>query len=216
MPSRFKITGDVEQLLDDLPSIGPTTPEESESVTRQVVNQLNSTANKRIRRNLDAGLDGVPAMRGWQESGGELFRLSQSDSPEEVLRKYKKVDSFLKNPTSTVTGATSWLNRIGDMLGLEQINRNTIQEQSSRIFEVTSKIDQYLKTSGEGYAIGYDLLRYVTEYTQQDGMQELGVNEIVELLSQEDIYGDVQQQMQQYIYESGNIEGELGEWSDLL
>lgn len=159
--------------------------ERSRSI-REYATRLNSMANKRLRRQEQTGLR-TPSMNFVQDTGGD-FRIGGLDD-DDVVREIQRVERFLNMETSTVTGAKRYLRSIGERLGLEGSELD-IQEYSAKVFSVTSKIDQYLKTAGYGHAIGSDeLQQYVSNYIQSHDALDADIDDLVGMVAESDVYG---------------------------
>lgn len=179
---------------------------------REYSYKVSGIANKRIRRLEETGLES-PAYRHWSESrGGRMFGIRGLDD-DGVVQEIQEGERFINMGTSSVRGATKYVKEIGERLGLDG-DRVEIQDMSGTVFEVSSRIEQYLRTAGEGHAIGSDILQqYVTEFAQRDSTPQ-DPEMLLGTLLERDIYGDLQSEIQGEIF--GVVEDELGGFGDFL
>lgn len=203
-----------------------------EGVTRQNITEMDATerskrirqysykvtniANKRIGRLEEKELSS-PAYRFYQEElGGERLGIRGKDD-DGVIQTIQQAERFNFMQTSTLGGTNTYLRNIGERLGLDVSNTLQIQAQSSKIFAVTHKIDEYLRSGGGGTAIGSDeLQRYVSSFIRTNNLADMDVDSIVDMLSEVDIYSDVQRGITSSIRaEIEEIDG-LGGFGDFL
>lgn len=193
------------------------TRELAQKGVRGATTELNSLANKRLKRLEEAGLTDTPAYRNWAEFKGERFSTTGDEAYEELLRKYHEVERFRKHKTSTVRGATEELQRTARALGLNADDRVDIQQKSGKIFFIKDKVAQLLKATGEYDAVGTDeLLEYITDFVQRPDIDfdGLGIDDIVEMLSDEDVYGTIKTKAIEYVKDEAI--DKLGDWIDFL
>lgn len=194
--------------------------DEARRLFRKAVSQRTSLANKRIKRLEDANLTDVPAYRNWLDNNdGVKFGLTRDGrrlTDEEAVQEYFRADRFRDMETSTVTGATDFLGRIQERLGLSTTDRAEIQAQSGKVFEVTSKVDQYMKTAGEGFTIGSDeLQKIVTEYIlEEPGGFGRDTDDLVAMIVSEDLYKSTRAEAREQLRRIAT--DELGELGDFL
>lgn len=181
---------------------------------REYSYKVTNIANKRLKR---LGTEGMttPAYRHWQETtGGQKFGISGKDL-DGVIETIQQAERFNNMGTSTLGGGRQYLKSIGERLGLDVSDTRAIQQNSNQIFSVTNKFDEYLKAGGGGTAIGSDeLQRYVSNFIQTNSAQTMDVDSIVQALSQEDVYGNIQQGIVGSIREG--LDDSLGEFGDFL
>lgn len=181
---------------------------------REYSYKVTNIANKRLKR-LDTEEMTTPAYRHWQETtGGEKFGISGKDI-DGVIETIQKAERFNNMGTSTLGGGRKYLKAIGERLGMDVSDTASIQRNSNQIFKVTNKFDEYLKSGGGGTAIGSDeLQKYVSNFIQTNNSQDMDVDSIVHALSQEDVYGNIQQGITGSIREG--IDDSLSDFGDFL
>lgn len=197
------------------------TPELERSV-RQETSRMVSMANKRLRRLEEAGLHKTPAYRNWMEwEQGQDFGIRGKDY-EGVVDEYDRLKRFIEHDTSSVRGATRHLKELGERIGLKHTDRVDIQEYAGKVFEISSKIQQYMRSTGEGTVIGTDeIFNYVSEYTQRDdlgvnALEDLDVDTLVDMLSYEDIQGDLRRKRDEHVRKDIDPEELDKPWAKLM
>lgn len=181
---------------------------------REYSYQVTNKANKRLKR-LEREDMVTPAYRHWKDSlGGEKFGIRGKDD-DGVVETIQKSERFLNMQTSTLGGGRHYLKDIGERLGLDVSDTHAIQESSNKIFSVTHKLDEYLKSGGGGTAIGSDeLQKYVATFIKSNAIGDMDVDDIVYYLSQRDIYNDIKQGTMGSIREG--LDDELSDFGDFL
>ena len=172
---------------------------------REYSYRVTNIANKRIGRLEEEGVNS-PAYRHWMDdNGGVRFGIRGMDS-DSVITEIQRAEKFNQMSTSTVTGATRYLKDLGDRLGMEVSDRLSIQEQSSRVFAVVSKLEQLMGTDG-GNAEGSEALQqYVSEYMQVNNVSGMDTEDLVAM-----IYagGDIRRNIREGVF--GAVEREIQE-----
>ena len=125
---------------------------------RREVSRKASMANKRLDRLSKAGLENSPAYQQWLASGGEKFSV-RGKSYNEVQQEMARLNKFLDQTTSTVTGTKKVLKNMIDVTGMD-INWSDwkdLQKKTAEYFNLASKIEQYLRSVEDvASAIGYN------------------------------------------------------------
>ena len=123
---------------------------------RQEASRLSSMANKRLKRIEEQNLLESPAYQSWVENGSARFGV-RGKNIQQVQAEVGRLNNFLNQSTSTVTGAKNYFKNIAKTVGItEYKDIPDLQNKLNNFFELTSKVKQYLHSSKEiGVAIGY-------------------------------------------------------------
>lgn len=181
---------------------------------KEYSHKVTNIANKRLKRLGSEGFN-TPAYRHWEETtGGEMYGIRGKDL-DGVIETIQQAERFNNMGTSTLGGGRQYLREIGERLGLDVSDEHAIQRSSSQIFGVTHKLDEYLKSGGGGTAIGSDeLQQYVSRFIQENDAQDMSADDILHALSQQDIYGNIQQGIVGRIREG--LDDSLSDFGDFL
>lgn len=141
------------------------------------VSRKASMANKRLRRLEAKGLTSSPAYKMWLESGGANFSV-RGKSYNELQAELARVNRFIDAKTSTIRGVNRVLQDIAKTTGIETKDIVKIQNHAVKFFELTSKVEQYLRnTEDAASAIGYrKIFEVVSNYVKQEKL-DLGKSE---------------------------------------
>lgn len=141
------------------------------------VSRKASMANKRLKRLEQKGLTSAPAYKQWFESGGHKFSV-RGKSYNELQAELARVNHFINAKTSTIRGVNNTLREIAKTTGIETKDIVKIQNHAVKFFELTSKIEQYLRnTEDSASAIGYrKIFEVVSNYVKQEKI-DLGKSE---------------------------------------
>lgn len=141
------------------------------------VSRKASMANKRLKRLEQKGLTSSPAYKQWFESGGQKFSV-KGKSYNELQAELARVNHFINAKTSTIRGVNNTLREIAKTTGIETKDIVKIQNHAVKFFELTSKIEQYLRnTEDSASAIGYrKIFEVVSNYVRQEKL-DLGKSE---------------------------------------
>lgn len=141
------------------------------------VSRKASMANKRLRRLEAKGLTSSPAYKMWVESGGAKFSV-RGKNYNELQAELARVNHFIDAKTSTIRGVNRVLKDIAKTTGIETKDIVKIQNHAVKFFELTSKIEQYLRnTEDSASAIGYrKIFEVVSNYVKQEKL-DLGKSE---------------------------------------
>lgn len=141
------------------------------------VSRKASMANKRLKRLEQKGLTSSPAYKMWVESGGAKFSV-RGKNYNELQAELARVNHFIDAKTSTIRGVNRVLKDIAKTTGIETKDIVKIQHHAVKFFELTSKIEQYLRnTEDSASAIGYrKIFEVVSNYVKQEKL-DLGKSE---------------------------------------
>lgn len=141
------------------------------------VSRKASMANKRLKRLEQKGLTSSPAYKMWLESGGVKFSV-RGKNYNELQAELARVNHFIDAKTSTIRGVNKVLQDIAKTTGIETKDIVKIQNHAIKFFELTSKIEQYLRnTEDSASAIGYrKIFEVVSNYVKQEKI-DLGKSE---------------------------------------
>ena len=128
-----------------------------------------SMANKRLKRLEQKGLTSSPAYKHWLESGGQKFSV-KGKNYNELQAELARVNHFIDAKTSTIRGLNKVLKDIAKTTGIETKDIVKIQNHAVKFFELTSKVEQYLRnTEDSASAIGYrKIFEVVSNYVKQE------------------------------------------------
>lgn len=150
--------------------------EETKALKAEVSRKA-SMANKRLKRLEQKGLTSSPAYKMWLESGGAKFSV-RGKNYNELQAELARVNQFIEAKTSTIRGVNKVLQDIAKTTGIETKDIVKIQNHAIKFFELTSKIEQYLRnTEDAASAIGYrKIFEVVSNYVKQEKI-DLGKSE---------------------------------------
>lgn len=146
---------------------------------RQEASRKVSMANKRLKRMEQQNLTMSPAYKKWIDEGGQKFGI-RGKSMEEVRIEVARLNKFLKQTTSTVTGTKKYLTNIASQVGIKQWGSfQSLNNQLRGFFEVAERVQEYLKNSKEvSVSIGYKKIwEQVNEYAETTGKEFLSLND---------------------------------------
>ena len=148
---------------------------------RQEASRLASLANKRLKRIEDQNLQQSPAYQSWIDSGGAKFGV-RGKSTEQVQAEVGRLENFIEQSTSTVTGAKNHFKNVANTVGItEYKDIPDLQNKLNDFFELSGKVKEYLHNSKEiGVAIGYQKVwEVVSDYVQEVGDELVDVESSV-------------------------------------
>jgi len=151
---------------------------------RREVSRLASIANKRIVRLQKNKLTDSPALQRLIENGIPKFSV-KGKSFNELQAETSKLMRFLNSDTSTIRGINSNLKTIAKNTGIKYSNMRDLKSQASKFFELSSKVEQYLRTVDDmASAIGYNQIwEVISSYTQDNkialGGTETNIDDLV-------------------------------------
>lgn len=151
---------------------------------RKEVSRLASIANKRIKRLQKNNLTDSPALQRLIDNGIPKFSV-RGKSFNELQAETSKLMRFLNSDTSTIRGINANLKTIAKNTGIKYNNMKDLKSQASKFFELSSKVEQYLRTVDDmASAIGYNQIwEVISSYTQDNkialGGAETNIDDLV-------------------------------------
>lgn len=144
---------------------------------RQEASRLSSLANKRLKRMEQQNLQTSPAYQSWVDSGGAKFGV-RGKTMEQVQAEIGRLNKFINQTTSTVTGAKNYYRKVGENVGItEYKDIPDLQNKLNNFFEITAKVKEYLHNTKEiGVAIDYKKIwEIVSDYVEEvgDGIEDV-------------------------------------------
>lgn len=136
---------------------------------RKEVSRLSAIANKRIKRLEKNKLTDSPAYKKLVKDGVVKFGV-KGKSFNEVQAEMSKLNRFLTSNTSTIRGINKTLKSMADNTGIKYKNLKELKSKASKFFELSSKVEQYLRTVEDmGSAIGYNQIwEVINTYTKSN------------------------------------------------
>ena len=162
-----------------------TTKEERMTQFREEARRKVSLANKRIRRLEEKGLTDTPAYRGLVRSGEPRFSVRGKDF-NQLQAEVSRMDRFIRANTSTIRGANNTLKEMAKITKIKYKDMKDLQEKSNKFFELSDKIEQYLRTVHDmASAIGYQKIwESINVYIQESKVDltdgEQAIDEMIE------------------------------------
>lgn len=135
---------------------------------RREASRKASIANKRIQRLEKNGLTDSPAYKKYVEDGGGRFSV-RGKSYNEVQKEVSRLNRFINSKSSTIKGINSTLKEMAANTGIKYKNLTELREKSSKFFELSSKVEQYLRTVDDmASAVGYQKIwEAINTYTKE-------------------------------------------------
>lgn len=122
---------------------------------RKEASRLASMANKRIQRLEKAGLTDSPAYQKWIAEGSVRFGV-RGKTHNQLQSEVARMKRFIDSNTSTIRGLNATLKEMAKNTGIKYKNLKELQSKSKKFFELSSKVEQYLRTVDDmASAIGY-------------------------------------------------------------
>lgn len=136
---------------------------------RRNASRMAAKANKRIQRLEKSGYTDSPAYQKYVAEGGEKFGVQGKDY-NQVQAETARLRRFLDSETSTIRGINKNLKEMAANTGMKYKNLDELRKKSSKFFELSSKVEQYLRTVEDmASAIGYQKIwEAVNQYVQQN------------------------------------------------
>lgn len=172
-------------------SIGSTNIEQKADkirALRREASQKAAVANKRVKRLEARGLTSSPAYRSLVENGEPKFSV-RGKSYNEVQQELSRLNKFLDAKTSTIRGVNNTLKEIASNTGIKYKNLNELRNKSAKFFELSSKVEQYLRTvedmaSAVGYQKIWEAINVYTQETKTDLSSSVAnIDDMVEKVS---------------------------------
>lgn len=140
---------------------------------RREASRKAAVANKRIERIERNELRDSPAYQRYIRDGGQRFGV-KGKSYNEVQAEIARLNRFLDAETSTIRGINKNLKEMAANTGIKYRNLGELRAISSKFFELTSKVEQYLRNIEDAAsAIGYQRIwQAINEYTKE---QKIGL-----------------------------------------
>ena len=121
---------------------------------RKEASRLVSLANKRVNRLESNDLKDSPAYKKYIEDGGKFSVKGKSHN--ELQHEVARLRRFISAETSTVRGVNRILKDMANNTGIKYTNLKDLRSKASKFFELSSKVEQYLRTVDDmASAIGY-------------------------------------------------------------
>ena len=155
---------------------------------RNEANRLVSLANKRLRRLEKNGLQSSPAYQAYLANGGQPFSTKGKDY-NQLQSEVARLKRFIDSETSTVKGVNTYLKDIAKNTGIKYKNLKELQEKADKFFELSSKIEQYLRQVEDiASAIGYQKIwESINVYVKDNRLDlsdsNLSIDEMVDTIS---------------------------------
>lgn len=156
---------------------------------KKEISRKASMANKRLVRLEKNGLTDTPSYRNWVEYGGGVKFSVKGKSYNELQAELARVNNFLDNATSTIRGTNRVLKSMAKVTGMNYKNIGELYKMSSKFFELSSKVEQYLNSAMQGAsAIGYQKIwQSINQYIKDEKISlndsKLDVDSIVKKVS---------------------------------
>lgn len=148
---------------------------------RQEASRLSSLANKRLKRMEKQNLQKSPAYQSWIDSGGAKFGV-RGKTMAQVQSEVGRLNKFINQSTSTVTGAKNYFKKVGRNVGITEFKDiPDLQNKLNSFFQITGKVKEYLHNTKEiGVAIDYKKVwEIVSDYVEQVGDDVVDVEKAV-------------------------------------
>lgn len=138
---------------------------------RKEASRLAAIANKRVKRLSTSEFKDSPAYQKWLAEGGEKFGVRGKDY-NQVQKEMARIRRFIDSNTSTITGIKSHLRELAQNTGIKYKNMKELKAASSKFFELSSKVEQYLRTVDDmASAIGYQKIwEAINQYTKDENV----------------------------------------------
>lgn len=137
---------------------------------KKEVSRKASMANKRLVRLENKNLTATPAYKNWVEYGGGVKFSVKGKNYNELNAELSRVNHFLDSATSTIRGTNKVLKEMSKTVGMKHTNFKELYRSTSKFFELTSKVEQYLNSAMQGAsAVGYQKIwQAINEYVDKE------------------------------------------------
>lgn len=176
------------------------------------VSRKASMANKRLVRLENNNLTDTPAYKKWVDyKGGVKFSVKGKDY-NQLQQELARLNNFIDSTTSTVRGANKVLKEIAENTGIKYGSVKELQAKSKQFFELTSKIEQYLRqTENSATAIGYrKIWEAINQYVQDEkialGDANLDIDGLTQKIAEMTSYEQVEKGLEGYSSNSSPFE----------
>ena len=156
---------------------------------RREASRLSSMANKRIDRLERNNLTDSPAYKNYIAENGRFSVKGKTYN--ELQSEVSRLRKFIDSQTSTVKGTISVLKDMSKNTGLTYKNITELKEKSAKFFELSSKVEQYLRNVEDmASAIGYQKIwEAINQYTKESSIDladgKLDIDSMVEVISKQ-------------------------------
>lgn len=141
----------------------------SKSELSKIVSTLSSTANKRLKRFSDKGIE-TPATLSVSKSGGKFG--SRGKTLNQLRSEFMRVKNFLGLKTSTVKGyqkvKTDFFDRVGVKTGKEFSLTDEELNKFWRIYDKTANLAPFVKGSPDRQKMVYDVFIENSDRSEED------------------------------------------------
>lgn len=168
------------------------------------VSRKASMANKRLVRLENNNLTDTPTYKKWVDyKGGVKFSVKGKDY-NQLQQELARLNNFIDSTTSTVRGANKVLKEIAENTGIKYGSVKELQAKSKQFFELTSKIEQYLRqTENSATAIGYrKIWEAINQYVQDEkialGDANLDIDGLTQKIAEMTSYEQVEKGLEGY------------------
>ena len=111
---------------------------------RRELSRLCAMANKRAKRLEDKGWTDVPAYQSMIKSGKPRFGVRGLKTSREVNAEMIRVNHFLESITSTIKGATGYLQDLATNMGVSGMKVSEIQQHAKQFFQIVKMVQKRL------------------------------------------------------------------------
>ncbi len=111
---------------------------------RRELSRLCAMANKRIKRLIDKGWTDVPAYQALIKYGKPHFGVKGLKTSQEVNNELIRVNHFLESITSTIKGATGYLQDLATNMGVTGMKASEIQQHAKQFFQIVKMVQKRL------------------------------------------------------------------------
>ena len=156
---------------------------------KKEMSKLASMANKRIQRLEKAGLTDSPAYKKWVDEGSLKFGVKGKDH-NQLQKELTRLKGFINSETSTIKGVNKVLKDMAQNTGLSYKNLTDLRSKSGKFFELSSKVEQYIRTVDDiASAIGYQKIwQAINTYTKEAKVNlanaETDIDSLIEKISE--------------------------------
>lgn len=154
---------------------------------RKEASRLASLANKRVKRLERNEMLESPAYKQYIESGGKFSVKGKTYN--ELQQEVSRLKKFINSQTSKVRGVITNLKTIAENTGITYKNIKDLKKKSAKFFELSSKVEQYLRTVDDmASAIGYQKIwEAINTYTKSANIDlsqgEVDIDQMIEAVT---------------------------------
>lgn len=129
---------------------------------RELASSLAAKANKRVQRLEKNGFTDRSAYIKYKDSGGKFVVKGKND--KQVLVEINRIQDFLRDETSTVSGINRQDASVAERLNLKYKTYRELREKNAAIFKILPKITEYMRMSSK-VSVMYDSDQVIDEVT---------------------------------------------------